>query len=34
LEYAERRGSFLLGLVRFDYYPTGVGNVSCDGLPA
>jgi len=33
LEYALRRGSFLLGLVRFDYYPTGVGNVRCDGLP-
>jgi hypothetical protein len=33
LEYAFRRGSFLLGLVRFDYYPTGIGNVRCDGLP-
>jgi len=33
LEYARRRGSFLLGLVRFDYYPTGVGRVRCDGLP-
>jgi hypothetical protein len=33
LEYARRRGSFLLGLVRFDYYPTGPGNVRCDGLP-
>jgi hypothetical protein len=33
LEYARRRGSFLLGLVRFDYYPTGVGKVRCDGLP-
>jgi hypothetical protein len=33
LEYALRRGSFLLGLVRFDYYPTGVGSVRCDGLP-
>jgi hypothetical protein len=32
-EYARRRGSFLLGLVRFDYYPTGVGRVRCDGLP-
>jgi hypothetical protein len=33
LAYARRRGSFLLGLVRFDYYPTGVGKVRCDGLP-
>jgi hypothetical protein len=33
LAYARRRGSFLLGLVRFDYYPTGVGKVTCDGLP-
>jgi len=33
LEYARRRGAFLLGLVRFDYYPTGVGKVRCDGLP-
>jgi hypothetical protein len=33
LEYARRRGSFLLGLVRFDYYPTRVGKVRCDGLP-
>jgi hypothetical protein len=33
LRYALRRGSFLLGLVRFDYYPTGVGKVRCDGLP-
>jgi hypothetical protein len=33
LEYARRRGSFLLGLVRFAYYPTGVGEVRCDGLP-
>ncbi|HUP33227.1 MAG TPA: hypothetical protein VM184_09365 [Gaiellaceae bacterium] len=33
LEYARRRGSFLLGLVRLDYYPTGVGKVRCDGLP-
>lgn len=33
LAYAQRRGSFLLGLVRFDYYPTGFGNVRCDGLP-
>jgi hypothetical protein len=33
LEYARRRGSSLLGLVRFDYYPTGVGKVRCDGLP-
>jgi hypothetical protein len=31
--YAIRRGSLLLGLVRFDYYPTGAGNVRCDGLP-
>jgi hypothetical protein len=33
LTYARRRGSFVLGLVRFDYYPTGVGKVRCDGLP-
>jgi hypothetical protein len=33
LAYARRRGSFLLGLVRFDYYPTGPGRVTCDGLP-
>jgi hypothetical protein len=33
LAYARGRGSFLLGLVRFDYYPTGVGKVRCDGLP-
>ncbi|HKI91512.1 MAG TPA: hypothetical protein VJ986_04365, partial [Gaiellaceae bacterium] len=33
LEYARHRGSFLLGLVRFDYYPTGAGEVRCDGLP-
>jgi hypothetical protein len=32
-EYAGRRGSFLLGLVRFNYYPTRVGKVRCDGLP-
>jgi hypothetical protein len=32
-EYARRRGSFLLGLVRFNYYPTAVGDVRCDGLP-
>jgi hypothetical protein len=31
--YARRRGSFLLGLVRFNYYPTAVGKVRCDGLP-
>jgi hypothetical protein len=33
LEYARRRGAFLLGLVRFDYYPTGIGKVRCGGLP-
>jgi hypothetical protein len=33
LAYARRRGSFLLGLVRFDYYPTGPGAVRCDGFP-
>jgi hypothetical protein len=33
LAYARRRGAFLLGLVRFDYYPTGIGKVRCDGLP-
>lgn len=33
LRYARRHGSFLLGLVRFNYYPTPVGSVRCDGLP-
>jgi len=33
LAYARRHGSFLLGLVRFDYDPTGTGSVHCDGLP-
>jgi hypothetical protein len=33
LEYSRRRGSFLLGLVRFNYYPAQVGKVRCSGLP-
>jgi hypothetical protein len=33
LEYGRRRGSFLLGLTRFNYYPTAVGRVRCGGLP-
>lgn len=33
LAYARHHGSYLLGLVRFDYYPTGAGEVRCDGLP-
>lgn len=33
LEYARQHGSFLLGMQRFNYYPTAIGEVTPGGLP-